>query len=98
MNALEQAGQGRTIAAADIWNNWALVYFSGNIRKAEPLTRRCLELRRSIEGLDAVAPTFAFNHAGVLHRLGKYDEAERLLRETIRTADARRWCASRSTP
>ena len=90
MKALEQAGRGRTIAAADIWNNWALIYFGGDIRKAEPLTRRCLELRRSIEGLDAVAPTFLFNYAGVLHRLGKYDEAERLLRETIRTADARK--------
>ncbi len=90
LKALEQSGRDRTIAAADTWNNWALVYFDGDIRRAEELMRRCLELRRSIEGQDAVAPTFLFNYAGALHRLGRYDEAEHWLRETIRTAEARK--------
>ena len=53
-------------AAADVLNNWALVHFRGDIAKAEPLYRRALELRRSIEGTDSVSPTFAFNVAGVL--------------------------------
>jgi serine/threonine protein kinase len=89
VSALEKAGRGRTLAAADVWNNWALLYFVGDIRKAEPLLRRCLELLRSIEGRDAVAPTNLFNYAGVLHRLARYDEAERVFRETIRVARSR---------
>ncbi len=90
MTALERSARERTIAAADIWNNWALVHFGGDIRKAELLMRRSLELRRSIEGRDAVAPTFLFNYAGVLHRLARYDEAEPFFQETIRTARARK--------
>ena len=90
MTALERSGRERTIAAADIWNNWALVHFGGDIKKAELLMRRSLELRRSIEGRDAVAPTFLFNYAGVLHRLARYDEAEPVFQETIRTARVRK--------
>ncbi|MEX1244203.1 MAG: serine/threonine-protein kinase [Thermoanaerobaculia bacterium] len=86
MTALERSGRERTIAAADAWNNWALVHFGGDIKKAELLMRRSLELRRSIEGRDAVAPTFLFNYAGVLYRLAQYDEAEHVFQETIRTA------------
>ena len=89
IKALERAGRARTIAAADAWNNWALVHFGGDIRKAELLMRRSLELRRSIEGRDAVAPTFLFNYAGVLYRLADYDQAEGVFRETIRTAHDR---------
>jgi serine/threonine protein kinase/tetratricopeptide (TPR) repeat protein len=89
IQALERAGRERTIEAADAWNNWALIYFGGDIRKAEPLLSRCLELQRSIEGRDAVAPTVLFNYAGVLHRLARYDESERVFQETIRTAIAR---------
>ena len=33
-----------------------------------------------------MAPTFLFNYAGVLYRLGQYDEAQRVFQETIRTA------------
>jgi serine/threonine protein kinase len=87
---LERAGRERTLAAADVWNNWALLYFVGDIRKAEPLLGRSLELLRSIEGRDAVAPTNLFNYAGVLHRLARYDEAERVFRETIRVARSRK--------
>jgi tetratricopeptide (TPR) repeat protein len=86
MAALERSGRERTIAAADALNNWALVHFGGDIKKAELLMRRSLELRRSIEGRDAVAPTFLFNYAGVLYRLAQYDEAEQVFQETIRTA------------
>jgi serine/threonine protein kinase len=87
---LERAGRERTLAAADVWNNWALLYFVGDIRNAEPLLGRSLELLRSIEGRDAVAPTNLFNYAGVLHRLARYDEAERVFRETIRVARSRK--------
>jgi serine/threonine-protein kinase len=86
---LEAAGRGRTLAAADVFNNWALVHFRGDIRKAEPKLRRTLELRRSIEGADGVVPTTLHNYAGLMLRLGKFDEAALLFEETIRTATAR---------
>jgi tetratricopeptide (TPR) repeat protein len=89
MKALEDAGRDRTAAAADVLNNWALVHFRGDIARAEPLYRRALELRRSIEGTDSVSPTFTFNVAGVLLELGRYAEAEPLYEQVIRTARER---------
>ncbi|MBP7146751.1 MAG: serine/threonine protein kinase [Acidobacteria bacterium] len=89
MTALAANGRDRTLVAADTLNNWGLVHFHGDIRRAEPLFRRVVELRRSIEGGDGIAPTFTFNLAGVLHQLGRYSEAGALLAETIRTAEAR---------
>jgi serine/threonine protein kinase len=88
MAALEKTGRDRTTAAADALNNWALVHFVGDIVRAEPLMRRSLELRRSIEGPD-VSPTIVFNYASVLSRLARYDEAAPLFEETIRTAQKR---------
>ncbi len=79
----------QTLAAADIFNNWSLVYYQSDIRKAEPLIRRTVELRRSIEGADAIAPTALFNHAAVLLKLGRLQEAEPVYQEVIRTAAAR---------
>jgi tetratricopeptide (TPR) repeat protein len=79
----------RTLAAADIFNNWSLLHYRSDIRKAEPLIRRTVELRRSIEGADGIAPNALFNHAGVLLKLGRLKEAEPLYQETIRTAAAR---------
>ena len=89
MTALEQTGRERTTAAADVWSNWGLVHYQGNLRKAEPYFRRCLELRRSIDGANAVAPTSLFNYAGVLYQLARYEEAEPLYREAIRSARTR---------
>ena len=89
MKELEQVGRERTLAAADTLNNWALVYFQGDIAKAEPLCRRVIELRRSIEGGESVAPTFSYNYAGVLFELARYPEAGAMLEESIRTAAAR---------
>lgn len=89
MSGLEHAGLEKTLLAADTCNNWALVHYRGNIARAEPLCRRAVELRRSIEGAGAIAPSVTFNHAGVLLQLARYDEAERLYEETIRTARAR---------
>jgi serine/threonine-protein kinase len=89
LSNLERAGRGRTTQVSENLNNWALIHFSGDIRKAEPLMRRCVELRRSIEG-DAIAPSALFNYAGVLHRLGRFGEAEGLFRESIRIAEARK--------
>jgi serine/threonine protein kinase len=88
MASLEKTGRGRTTAAADALNNWALVHFVGDIVRAEPLMRRSLELRRSIEGPD-VTPTIVFDYASVLSRLARYDEAAPLFEETIRTAQKR---------
>jgi len=87
--ALEKVGRGRTLAAADNYNNWSLVHFRGDLRKAEPLTRRALELRRYVEGTEGVSPNFTFNHGGVLFLLGRLEEAAPLHEETIRTAAAR---------
>jgi len=90
MAELERAGRDRTLLAADINNNWGLLHFSGNLARAEPLCRRAVELRRSIEGAEAIAPTVTFNHAAVLMHLARYDEALPLYEETIRTARARK--------
>lgn len=89
MDQLTKAGMDRTLAAADVLNNWSLVYYHSDIRKAEPLIRRTVELRRSIEGADGIAPISLFNHASVLLKLGRLKEAEPLYQETIRTAAAR---------
>jgi serine/threonine-protein kinase len=86
---LEAAGMERTMAAADNFNNWSLVHFRSDIRKAEPLIRRAVELHRSIEGPDGVAPQALFNYAGVLIKLGRYAEAVPVYEETIRNAEAR---------
>lgn len=87
--SIEAAGRERTILAADVLNNWSLIHFQGDIRKAEPLLHRALDLRRSIEGEDGVVPTQSFNYAGVLLKLGRVAEAVPVLEETIRTAAAR---------
>ncbi len=88
MQALEEEGRDRTAVAADTLNNWALIYFQGDIGRAEPLCRRVIEVRRAIEG-DSLQPTLTFNLAGVLIQLARYDEARALLEETIRAASAR---------
>ena len=54
--AMDRAGRGRTLAAADLFNDWGLVHFLGDIRKSEPLYRRSLELHRSIEERTRRAP------------------------------------------
>ena len=89
MVAFEEAGIDRTTAAAETLNNWGLVHYQGDIARAEPLYRRVVELSRAIEGAGSVAPTHTLNYAGVLLALGRYDEAEPLFEETIRTANAR---------
>ncbi len=86
---LERSGRDRTLAAADVLNNWGLVHFLGDIRKAEPLYRRCLELHRSIEGEEGAGTNILHNYAGVLFQLGRYAEAEPLYRQTILTARTR---------
>ncbi len=89
MTAIEAAGVERTVLAADTLNNWGLVHFEGDIAKSEPLCRRVLELRRSIEGSESVAPTYTYNLAGVLVELARYEEGAALMEETIRVAIAR---------
>lgn len=89
MTALEAAGVERTVLAADTLNNWGLVHFEGDIAKAEPICRRVLELRRSIEGAESVAPTYTYNLAGVLVELARYEEGAALMEESIRVAMAR---------
>jgi len=89
MSELEAVGVERTVLAAEILNNWGLVHFGGDIAKAEPLCRRVLELRRSIESAESVAPTYTYNLAGVLVELARYEEATALMEESIRVAMAR---------
>jgi len=90
MAGLEATGRDRTIAAADVLNNWALVHDRGDVAKSEPMYRQVLELRGSIEGTEKIAPTFLFNYAGVLLQLGRYADAEPYFQATIRSAAARR--------
>jgi serine/threonine-protein kinase len=86
---LQASGRDRTQMAADSWNNWALIYHRGDIRRAEPLYRRSLELNRSLGGEDGVPAVALHNYAGVLQQLARYDEAEPVFQEAIRTARAR---------
>jgi len=90
-DGLVRAGRDRTTMAADTYNNWSLVHYEGNLSRAEPLCRRAVELRREVEGAGGIAPSVTFNHAGVLLQLARYDEAEPLYLETIRTARARQF-------
>jgi tetratricopeptide (TPR) repeat protein len=88
MKALEAMGRDRTLVAADTLNNWGLLHFRGDLSKAEALTRRVLELHRSIEG-SSVKPGATSNYAGVLLRLRRYPESAALYEESIRSAVAR---------
>ena len=89
MSGLEKMGRDRTIAAADTLNNWGQVHYLGDIGRAEPLLRRAYDLCREIEGPENVQPLSPYNLAGLLIPLGRYDEAEPLLKETMRVAAAR---------
>ena len=89
MKEFERTGRDRTLSAADVLNNWSLVHFLGDLRKAEALHRRSLELHRAIEGADAVGPVSLHNYAGILFQLARYDEALPFYQETIRAAHAR---------
>jgi tetratricopeptide (TPR) repeat protein len=86
---LDRNGRGDTLAAADAWNNWGLVHHRGDIRKAETLYRRALEIHRSIEGEEGIEPVALHNYAGVLHELGRYGEAEPIFRDAVRRAHER---------
>ena len=87
---LERNGRERTLLAADAWNNWALVHDRGDIRKAETLYRRALELHRDLAGEDGVGAVVLHNYAGVLHQLARYEDAEPIFREAIRLARERK--------
>jgi eukaryotic-like serine/threonine-protein kinase len=82
------AGMERTLLTADTYNNWSLVHFRGDIRKAEPLLKRSLELRRLVEGGDVV-PSVLFNYAATLLKLERFDQALPLYTETIVSAKSR---------
>jgi tetratricopeptide (TPR) repeat protein len=89
MVSLQRLGRERTATAASVLNNWGLVHYQGQIIKSEPLYRRAIELRSSIEGAAAIAPTVTYNHAGALLRLARFEEARRFFEATISNADAR---------
>jgi eukaryotic-like serine/threonine-protein kinase len=86
---LEAAGIERTSIGAGVLGNWSVVHFGGDISRAEALSRRAVDIRRSSESTGSVSPTATHNHAGALLRLGRYEEARRLFEETIATAAAR---------
>ena len=87
---LEAMGRDRTLAAADTWNNWALVHYRGDIRKSETLYRRALDIYRDLAGEEGVGAFALHNYAGVLHQLARYPEAEPLFREAISRARDRK--------
>ena len=89
MAELEATGRDRTMSAASTLNNWALIHYDTDPVKAEPLSRRAVELHRAVEGQAGATPSALLNYAAVLAQLDRYDEAELIYRETIRTAHAR---------
>ncbi len=90
VKSLEQAGLENTVAAADTFNNWGLVYYQSDMLKAEPLFRKCMELHRSVEGASA-GPTSLQNYAGVLFGLARYAEAMPFYEAAIRSARDRKF-------
>jgi tetratricopeptide (TPR) repeat protein len=86
----EATGRDRTLAAADTWNNWALVHYRGDLRKSETLYRRSLEIYRDLAGEEGVGAFALHNYAGVLHQLARYPEAEPLFQEAISRARERK--------
>ena len=86
----ERNGRERTLAAADTWNNWALVHFRGDLRKSETLYRRAFEIYRDLAGEEGVGAFILHNYAGVLHQLAHYPEAEPLFQDAIRRARDRK--------
>ncbi len=86
----EATGRDRTLAAADTWNNWALVHYRGDIRKSDPLYRRALDIYRDVAGDEGVGAFILHNYAGVLHQLARYSEAEPLFQDAIRRARDRK--------
>jgi eukaryotic-like serine/threonine-protein kinase len=86
----EATGRDRTLAAADTWNNWALVHYRGDLRKSETLYGRALEIYRDLAGEEGVGAFILHNYAGVLHQLARYSEAEPLFRDSIRRARDRK--------
>src|SRR4029079_17994558 len=85
----KKAGRTETMAAADAVGDWCLVHFDTDLLKAGPLCRRSVELLRAVEGSDGVTPTALLNYAAVLEHLARYDEAEPVYLEAIRTARSR---------
>jgi eukaryotic-like serine/threonine-protein kinase len=86
METLEKTGRDRTLAAADVLNNWAIVHDFGDIRKAQTLYQRSLELHRSIEGSESVNPLSLDNYGNVLVQLARYREAEAFFADSARIA------------
>jgi len=86
---LEKAGRGQTMAAADVLGNWALVHFDTDLVNAEPISRKSVDLHRAVEGVDGVTPTALLNYGAILYELARYDDAEPIYLETIRTAHGR---------
>lgn len=88
VQALEAGGRGRTITAADAYNEWGIAHFHDDMLRAEGLLRHALSLRQVIDAEGAIAPSYTGNLAAVLCRLARFDECEALHLETIRTATA----------
>ncbi len=86
---LHAMGRDRTLGAADLYNNWSLLHFRSDIRKAEPLMRKSMELHGSIEGAGNITPLITYNYAALLLTLGRYAEALPYYQDTIRVAEQR---------
>ena len=77
---ISQLGYEDSQKAAKLYNGWALTLaYDGRQLEAEKIYRRALEISRSQDGDQAVAPSLLFNYASLLHQLGRRDEAAHYL-------------------
>ena len=77
---MSQLGYEDSQKAAKLFNGWALTLaYDGRQLESEKIYRRALDISRSQDGEQAVAPTLLFNYASLLHQLGRRDDAARYL-------------------
>jgi eukaryotic-like serine/threonine-protein kinase len=69
-------GLGETRTAITLYNNWALALDQMGLPiEAEKIQRRLLDIGRESNAEDAITPSILNNHAKVLYRLNRLDEA-----------------------
>lgn len=83
---MSRLGYDDSQKAAKLFNCWAATLaYDGRQLDAERIYRRALDISRSQDGEQGVAPALLFNYASLLHQLGRQDDAARYLK----LADAR---------
>ena len=86
---ISQLGYEDSQKAAKLFNGWALTLaYDGRQLDAEKIYRRALDISRSQDGDQGVAPALLFNYASLLHQLGRKDDAARYLQFASAKAQA----------